>query len=578
MQTTRLVILPLLASLLLWPPLATAATVADAAMNSDLAAVGRLLAAHADVNEPQVDGATALHWAAQWDNIAMAKRLLAAGANVAAANRVGATPMLAAALNGSADMLALLLDSGAQVNAPLTTTGDTALMLASRTGIVAAVKVLLTHGATVDARETWGGATALMWAVSEGQQEIVSLLLKAGADVNARTSFIPRNTERSLQFEGSPPRERPLQLRVPVMHASGELSPLLFAAREGHLAISKLLVAAGADLNARAGDGKDSLSLTIFNGNYALASFLIESGAKVNQADAQKFTPLFWAVDRRNPETAPNFPWTVTDDPLPMVRQLLMAGADPNFVINATPTALMREGEPRLVYATALMRAAFSGDPQLVRLLLDFGADPFLRSSDDETALSAAAGTGFIYGFHKERPAADRLEVIRMLVERGLDVNWHDDYGITPLMAAANLGSVAIIQYLIDKGADLGAFDLGKKNDGVFGASIEPLMPIDYAIGVGTFRPNNAIVFNEAAVTLMEKLMKEKGIEHLTSECTLRGFTCSYVNMDPRTATPADITRARAFQTGYQVDGVAKGSGLKVSKDREAAAPKSKAK
>src|SRR5690606_32432246 len=154
--------------------------------------------------------------------------------------------------------------------------------------------------------------------------------------------------------------------------------------------------------------------------------------------------------------------------------------------------------------------------------LLDFGADPFLRSSDNESALSAAAGTGFIYGFHKERPASERLEVIRILVERGLDVNWHDDYGITPLMAAANLGDVEIIQYLVDQGADLGAYDLGEKNDGVFGASIEPLMPIDYAIGVGTFRPNNAIVFNEAAVRLMMRLMEERGIRHVTSECTLR--------------------------------------------------------
>ena len=154
--------------------------------------------------------------------------------------------------------------------------------------------------------------------------------------------------------------------------------------------------------------------------------------------------------------------------------------------------------------------------------------------------------------------------MIRLLVESGLDVNWHDDYGITPLMAAANLGDTEIIQYLVDQGADLAAFDLGEKNDGVFGASIEPLMPIDYAIGVGTFRPNNAIVFNEPAVNLMLKLMQDRGIVHRTSECTLRGFTCSAVNMDPRDATPADIARARAFQTGWQVDDNAKGSGLEV--------------
>ena len=86
-------------------------------------------------------------------------------------------------------------------------------------------------------------------------------------------------------------------------------------------------------------------------------------------------------------------------------------------------------------------------------------------------------------------------------------------------MSAANLGDVPIIQYLIDVGANLGAYDFGKKNDGAF--------------GVGTFRPNNAVVYNEAAVELMTRLMKEWGIQHTTSECSLRGFTCSTADVDP---------------------------------------------
>jgi uncharacterized protein len=541
-----------------------AAEIADTAMKGTADAVSALIAQGFDVNQPQVDGATALHWAAERNDLTMAKRLLDAGAVASTPNRVGATPMLMAALNGSADMIDLLLGAGVNIDSPLSSTGDTALMVASRTGIPEAVRVLLDNGAAVNARESWGASTALMWAVAENHAEIVEMLIDAGADVNADTFFLPRNTDSGTQFEGVPPRERLPGERVPEAHASGELNPLLFAAREGHVESARLLIDAGANLDARAADGKDSLSLSIYNGNYAFASFLVDSSANVNQPDASGFTPLFWAVDRRNMETAPNFPWTVTEDPLPLVRKLLERGADPNALINNTPMALMREGSPRIVFATALMRAAFAGDPELVRLLLEFGADPFIRSSDDETALGAAAGTGFIYGFHRERPASERLEVIRILVAEGLDVNWHDDYGITPLMAAANLGDPGIIQYLVDQGADLGAFDLGEKNDGVFGASIEPLMPIDYAIGVGTFRPNNAIVFNEEAVALMSRLMEERGIEHTTSECTLRGFTCSSVNMDPRLATPMDIERAKQFMTGYQVDDIAKGSGLKV--------------
>src|SRR5947208_16371132 len=161
----------------------------------------------------------------------------------------------------------------------------------------------------------------------------------------------------------------------------------MFAAREGDMESARLLVAAGADVNAIAGDGKDALGLAIFNGNYDVASFLVENKSKVNQADTQGFTPLFWAVDRRNMETAPNFPWMITTDPLPLIKKLLDAGADPNAIVNNTPRARMRAGSPRIVFATALMRAAFSADLELCRLLLAKGADPAVVSRDNETVL-----------------------------------------------------------------------------------------------------------------------------------------------------------------------------------------------
>jgi hypothetical protein len=175
----------------------------------------------------------------------------------------------------------------------------------------------------------------------------------------------------------------------------------------------------------------------------------------------------------------------------------------------------------------------------------------------------AASGTGFINGYNKGKSAAERLEVIKLLVKLGEDVNAADSYGITPLMAAGNMGETSIIQYLIDQGADLGAHDLGKKNDGSFGSSVEPLMAIDYAIGVGTFIPNNAVFIHQEAVDLMSRVMKEKGIKHNTSESTWSGFNCSIANVDPKTATPAEIARARKVQTGHQVDGITGGLAVK---------------
>ncbi|MDT8397538.1 MAG: ankyrin repeat domain-containing protein [Pseudomonadales bacterium] len=554
-----------LAIILLCSNSSIASNIADAAMNGDAANIRELIALGVDIDEPQSTGATALHWVVQRNELTLVQQLLRAGANPSIANRLGIPPLQLAAVNGNADIISELIEAGANPNTPVTPSGDTALMLAARTGIPAAVKVLLDSGADVNARESWGLTSPLMWAINENHVTVAKMLIDHGAELDSVSVFIPPDTGRG--FEGAGPRERLETETGDVIYASGELTPLLIAAREGHMESVRLLLDAGADINAVAADGKNALALAIFNGHYAIGSYLIDRGIDPTKVDAQNFTPLFWAVDRRNMETAPNFPWMVTDDPLSLIRQMLDAGVDPNYLVDNTPRARMRGGSPRIVFATALMRAAFSADLELFNLLLKYGADPHIMSKDGETSLSAAAATGWIAGFHIARSSKDRLQIIKKLVELGSDVNWHDNYGITPLMTAANFGDVEIIQYLIDAGADLGAYDLGKKNDGAFGASIEPLMPVDYAIGVGTFRPNNAIVFNEEATELMFMEMKKRGIEHTTSECTLRGFTCAAVNMDPRAATPADIARARRLQTGYQVEEITTFSGLSVTED-----------
>jgi ankyrin repeat protein len=548
---------------------AVGSDLADAAMNGNKDVVRSLLQKKADVNGAQVDGTTALHWAVRADDLETVDLLIRAGANVSTANREGVTPMQLAAINGSAPMIEKLVKAGANPNASLSKFGDTALMLASRTGRLDAVKLLLDNGAQVNAVETWGGTTALMSAVSERHLDMVKLLIARGADVKARSYFVPSAHGRG--FEGATP-EPPNPKQAVDELAGGWLTPLMFAAREGDLEIARALVAAGADLNVSAGDGKDALGLAIFNGQYELASFLIDNHAELNHADFQRFTPLFWAVDRRDMELGTNgFPWTVTTDPLPLIKKLLEAGANPNAVINNTPRGRNRGASPRIVFASALHRAAFAGDLELAKLLLSHGADPHAVSSDRESMLEAAAGLALIPGYQASHPNAERVELAKILVELGEDVNWADAYGITPLMAAANLGDTPLVQYLIDKGADLGAYDLGKRLDGAFMYSVEPLMPVDYAIGVGTFLPNNSVEYHAESSELMLRLMKERGIKHTTSECTLRGFTCSIANVDPKTATPAEIAKARKLATGNQVVGITGGLAVaeKDQKDQD---------
>ena len=534
---------------------AAVSELADAVMRGSKEMIRSLLQKKVDVNAPQRDGTTALHWAVRLDDLETADRLIRAGANVSAATRAGATPLQLAAINGNAAMIEKLLQGGANLNGPLSQYGDTALMMAARTGKTDAVQLLLDRGAQANAKETWGDTTALMWATSEGHPDVVKMLIDRGANVNARSKIVPETTQDTVRPRDPKPGEGPRK------DYYGGFTPLMFAARQGDLESARLLVAAGADINIVAGDGKGPLALAIYNGNYELASFLIDSKADVNLADAERFTPLFWAVDRRNMETNPSVPWVVTLDPLPLIKKLLAAGANPNAFVDNIPTSRRTslEQTPRITFATALNRAAYSGDLELVRLLLSYGGNPNMVSTANETALMAASGHAWIDGYSNGKSYAERLKVVKLLVELGGDVNAADDFGITALMGAANLGDPDIIQYLVDAGADLGAHDLGKKNDGSFGSSIEPLMAIDYAIGVGSFRPNNAIVFMDKAVELMTRLMKEKGIKHTTSECTLRGFTCA--DVDPTGASPAEIAKIRATLTGFVVEGITGGLG-----------------
>ena len=112
---------------LLWVACLTAeganSPLADAAEKRDPEAVRSLLHQRADVNLRQADGATALAWAAHWDELETAELLIRAGAEVNAANDFGVTPLVLACTNGSAAMVEKLLRAGADPNAALSTSG-----------------------------------------------------------------------------------------------------------------------------------------------------------------------------------------------------------------------------------------------------------------------------------------------------------------------------------------------------------------------------------------------------------------------------------------------------------------------
>ncbi len=195
----------------------------DAASAADAARVGVLLAQGVDANVPQADGATALHWAAHFDDTSMATALIRSGAAVDPSNDFGVTPLWLACLNGSAHMVETLLTAGANANHSLPS-GETVLMTAARSGSAEAVGLLAARGANLDAQEQSRGQTALMWAVAQQHPDVVATLVDLGADVHARSDPLPRRIHtRTAGFNPA----------GVIDIVQGGYTPMLFAARQG---------------------------------------------------------------------------------------------------------------------------------------------------------------------------------------------------------------------------------------------------------------------------------------------------------------------------------------------------------
>ena len=163
-----------------------ASEVADASMRNDATRVVTLVSAKADVNAPQSDGSTALHWAAYHGDVKLTGALLRAHANPSAAMENGMTPLLLACENGNADLVKALLKAGADPNQTLAN-GETPLMMAARTGRIPVMAALLEKGVKVDQKERLRGTTALMWAAANSNTDAVRFLISKGADVSARS-------------------------------------------------------------------------------------------------------------------------------------------------------------------------------------------------------------------------------------------------------------------------------------------------------------------------------------------------------------------------------------------------------
>ena len=451
----------------------------EAVRNQDHDAVRALLSEQVDVNAPQPDGATPLHWAVHWENLEIADLLIGAGADVNVANDLGVSPLVMACSSGNAALVGRLLVAGADPNATLAS-GETALMAAARAGSLEAVDALADRGADVNATETTRGQSALMWAVANEHPEVTRALLEHGADVHARSST------RTLVFSMGGSRGAGSASRGITLEEveQGGSTPLLFAARSGDLESARLLVAAGADVHDTTADGNTALVIAAHSGHGSLAAFLLDEGADANAAPLG-YTALHAAVVRGNLLDRD----VLNRDPgagVSLVRALIAHGADPNArLIKGTPVRRWSHDfafMARWIGATPLWLAAKFLEVDMMQALADAGADPRLASSNGTTPLMAAAGLGYSRGggsaFIKNRrdfssynpvesaelgsriPAAEErraLEAVNLALELGADVNAADDGGNTALHAAASHGMDTVIELLVDRGGDVNA-------------------------------------------------------------------------------------------------------------------------
>jgi len=407
----------------------------------DRAQISALLEQGADVNAPQADGMTALHWAVYHDDLPAATLLVKAGANAKAANRYAVTPLSLACANGNTEIVELLLKAGAD---PITTLrgSETALMTAARTGRPGPVKALLARGANVNAKDR-KGQTALMWAAADGHAHVVTTLLAAGAE-----------------FKSALP--------------SG-FTPLLFAAREGRIDAVRVLLKAGADVNdaivSKKGvsrgpkPGTSALLMAVENGHFELAIALVKAGADPNDQRAG-----FGALHMVSWVRKPNRGDDEEGDPPPIgsgkisslefVKGMVALGANVNLPLKK---GVSGRGILNKAGATPLLAAASTADIPLLRTLVELGADPLLPNAQRSTPLMAATGVGVGAPEEAAGTEPEVCEAVEMLIKLGADVNAVDNKGETAMHGAAYRNHPKVVQLLADRGAKIEVWNRANK-------------------------------------------------------------------------------------------------------------------
>ena len=357
-------------------------------------------------------------------NIEMIKVLLKKGARVNTWDKEKVTPLMYAVINNDNRIIELLIKHGAYLNIE-GAKNKTLAYAVKNNGEVDSIETLLDYGAKVNEEDKYG-QIPLEYAVDNKNIEMITLLIKYGANVNFRTENNRTIFMKALNLiEEISTIEMFIEngTEINARDEDGLTSLMIASANNENVNIIELLLQKEISINTRCKNGRTAISYSVYNENPDIIRKLIEVGGNVNIKNNGEVTPLMEAVIFGKKK---------------VVEILLQAGARVNVKERSGKTPLMLAITDRYLYVDIETRT------DVAKMLMDYNADIYLEDQNGRTA--------FMYAVNNKNPD---LQLVNILLDKGVNINKEDIDGITPLMQAAiSTASPEVIDLLLNEGAD----------------------------------------------------------------------------------------------------------------------------